>query len=114
MRVQQIIRLRVILEAISFKTKLKIFKIKEYCWETSEVLINKYGWYKMPPSVHKILEHCYLIAEYLELPLANYSEKYLEARHKDVRNARSNHTAKISREDFSEGWSFSRNTVSYV
>lgn len=92
-----IIRLRVILKAISCGTKLNIPKFREYCKKTTELLIEKYGWYTMPPSVHKILEHGHSIAELFELPLGFYSEENLEAQHKDVRNARLNHTCKINR-----------------
>ena len=53
----------------------------------------------IPPSLHKILEHGYLIADLFELPLGFYSEENLEAQHKDVREARLHHTCKISREN---------------
>ena len=92
-----IIRLRVILKAISCGTELNIQNFKEYCWKTSEILVQNFPWYNIPPTVHKMLEHGYLIAEELELPLGFYSEECLEAQHKDVRNARLNHTSKISR-----------------
>ena len=51
----------------------------------------------MPPSLHKLLEHGYQIADYLELPIGVYSEEAQEACNKLVRNARLDHTAKISR-----------------
>ena len=65
-----IIRLRVILKAISCGIKLNISKFRDFCRKTTEILLEKYGWYTIPPSVHKILEHGYLIADLFELRLA--------------------------------------------
>ena len=65
--------------------------------KTSEMLVEKYDWYKIPPSVHKLLEHGYQIADYFDLPVGLYSEEAQEACNKIVRNARLGHTARISR-----------------
>ena len=53
----------------------------------------------MPPSVHKLLEHGFQVADYLELPVEMYSEEAQEACNKMVRNARLDHCAKISRKN---------------
>ena len=63
------------------------------------MIISEYGWYTLPPSVHKLLEHGYLVAEYFELPVGLYSEEAQEACNKLVRIARLNHTVKISRKN---------------
>ena len=74
---------------------MDIFRL--YCQETSKLFVERYGWYTMPPSLHKLLEHGYQVAEYLELPVGVYSEEAQEACNKLVRNARLDHTAKTSR-----------------
>ena len=51
----------------------------------------------MPPSVHKLLEHSWAIAERLELPIGSYSEEAQEANNKELRNARLDHSCKVSR-----------------
>ena len=53
----------------------------------------------MPPSLHKLLEHGFQIADQLDLPIGAYSEEAQEASNKAVRNARLSHTAKISRKN---------------
>ena len=95
-------RLRIILRAVSSGYPLNIQAFKNFCLETSELIITLYGWYVMPPSVHKLLEHGYQVAQYLELPIGSYSEEAQEACNKIVRNARLSHTAKISRKNVME------------
>ena len=51
----------------------------------------------MLPTVHKTLEHGAEIANYIELPLGQYSEEAQEAQNKEIQNARLNKTCKISR-----------------
>ena len=48
-----IVRLRNILKAVNSCFKLKNEKFRKYCFETSELLVERYGWYVIPPSVHK-------------------------------------------------------------
>ena len=95
-------RLRIILRSVSSGYHLNIQAFKDFCLETSELIITLYGWYVMPPSVHKLLEHGYQVAQYLELPIGAYSEEAQEACNKMVRNARLSHTAKISRKNVME------------
>ena len=59
--------------------------------------MQKYGWYVMPPTLHKLLEHGYEGSDILDLPLGVYSEEAQEAQNKEIRNARLNHSCKISR-----------------
>ena len=56
----------------------------------------------MPPSLHKLLEHGFQIADQLDLPIGAYSEEAQEASNKAVRNARLYHTAKVSRQNAME------------
>ena len=48
----------------------------------------------MPPTLHKLLEHSYQVAEVLDLSIGLYSE---EPQNKEIRKARLGHTCKNSR-----------------
>ena len=85
------------MKAVCSGYDLNIESFKKYCLETSELIVQKYGWYTMPPTLHKLLEHGYQAAEILDLPLGVYSEEAQEAQNKEIRNARLNHSCKISR-----------------
>ena len=97
-----ILRLRTVLKAVCCGYYLKITDFKIYCLETSNLIVSLYGWYRLPATVHKLLEHSHQIAEVLELPLGYYSEEPQGAQHKEIRKARLNHTAKISRQNAME------------
>ena len=71
-------------------------KFKDYCLETSEIITNKYSWYIMPPTLHKLLEHSHQVQEILDLPLGMYKEESLK---KVARDARLSHTCKVSRKN---------------
>lgn len=70
---------------------------EQFCTETAEYYVQCYLWYYMPPTIHKILVHGSSVAKFALLPIGQLSEKALEARNKDVRNLRLNHTRKFSR-----------------
>lgn len=53
----------------------------------------------MPTSLHKILVHGYAILSHFEIPIGEMAEDCLEARHKEVRKERLQHTRKSSREN---------------
>ena len=73
----------------TFKTVLK---------KTSNTYVEKYSWYYMPVTVHKILIHACDIVEHNNIPIGYLSEKALEARHKEIRKYRLHHSRKSSRE----------------
>ena len=92
-----IIRLRTILRALCSGYNLNIEAYKKFCENTGDILVRQYGWYVLPPTVHKLLEHSYAIAERLKLPIGSYSEEAQEAQHKELRKVRLDHSCKISR-----------------
>ena len=92
-----IVRLRNILKAVCSGYELNIPIFKDYCQETSELIIELYGWYVMPPTLHKLLEHGYQVEDALDLPVGVYSEEAQEAMNKEIRKARLSHACKISR-----------------
>lgn len=56
----------------------------------------------MPPSVHKVLLHGADLMKHFDLPIGMYSEEAQEARNKDFRNIRENHSRKNSRTNTNE------------
>lgn len=90
-------RFRVILIAMSSGENFDADKFTVYCRETAELYKKLYKWYYMPPSVHKILFHGGDIIASLNLPIGLYSEEAQEARNKDFKRIRQNHTRKMSR-----------------
>ena len=89
--------LKTVLTAVCSGYHLSIDTFTLYCDQTLNVIIEHYDWYKIPPTVHKLLVHGATIAENLELPIGQYSEEAQETQHKELRNARLFHTTKISR-----------------
>lgn len=96
-KVEVITRLRTILKAVCSGYDLLPDKFSVYCQETTDCILSSYSWYVIPPSVHKLLEHGLQVSQTLELPIGMYSEEALEALNKEIRKARLNHSAKISR-----------------
>lgn len=92
-------RFRVILITMSCGLDVDTPKFQEYAYQTADLYKSLYDWYKMPPSVHKILFHGADIIASLNLPIGLYSEEASEARNKDFRQIREHHTRKTSRID---------------
>lgn len=90
-------RFRVILTCLSSGEDIDIPKFQCYASETADRYHSLYEWYKMPPSVHKVLFHGADIISSLNLPIGLYSEEAQEARNKDFKNIREHHTRKMSR-----------------
>lgn len=95
-------RFRVILTCLSSGRDVDTEKFDEYASKTFDLYQSLYSWYKMPPSVHKVLIHGSDIISSLNLPIGLYSEEAQEARNKDFKNIRLHHTRKMSRVDTNE------------
>lgn len=59
--------------------------------------LEKYDWFFLSPTVHKILIHGPFIIENNLLPIGDLSEEALEARHKHFKLYRSSFARKFSR-----------------
>lgn len=94
-----IIKFYTILQCLSSGHKLDFKKFDSYCWEVAEMYVELYPWYYMPPTVHKILCHGASIAASFILPIGQLSEEAQEARNKDIKHFRENHTRKTSRKN---------------
>ncbi|CAH2101265.1 unnamed protein product [Euphydryas editha] len=95
-------RLYVILQIISCKKIVNLVLFKDYCLETAKRCVEMYPWYKMPPSVHKILIHgCDIMIEFPK-PIGYYSEEAQEASNKIFRKARAEHSRMFQRSQTNE------------
>lgn len=95
---EQIIRkFAVVLQAIASGRQIDPQKFDHYAKNLARLIIEKYGWYYMPATVHKILFHGSEIIKYAIVPIGQLSEEVIEARHKQFRKYRLENTRKISR-----------------
>lgn len=92
-------RFHVILECLGCGYEINSVVFENYTIETRNLYLEKYPWYYMPVTVHKILFHGKIIIDSCILPIGQLSEEAQEARNKDCRNYRENFTRKTSRED---------------
>lgn len=82
-----IIRLGNILQVLACGKEVNCQKFEKYCLDTAEFCVTLYPWYRMPPSVHKVLLHGSKIIKYLGLPIVYLSEEAQEANNKIFRKA---------------------------
>lgn len=62
-------RFAIILTAINTSEAVDAKKFDEYARETAQLLVSKYGWWYMSPTVHKVLLHGGEMISYSILPL---------------------------------------------
>jgi len=87
-----LVRMHAILQVISCGEKIDLVKFKEHCIDTAKKCATFYSWYKMPPSIHKVLIHGCDIMKALNAPMIWFSEEPQEANNKVFRKARSEHS----------------------
>jgi len=90
-------KFNVLLAVISCGTQVNTEAFRACALETAELFVQKYPWYYMPQSVHKLLIHGADIIAACPLPVGNMTEEAQESRIKDLGRFRENHTRKISR-----------------
>ena len=90
-------RFSTILRAISSNFPINTDAFNKYTLETTALYLKLYPWYYMPATVHKILIHGSKIIELAILPIGQLSEEAQEARNKDCKRFRENHSRKFSR-----------------
>lgn len=92
-----IVKFSVILRVLAREHFINLESFRLLLDDTRILYLNLYGWFYMPSSVHKVLIHgCEIIVSF-SLPNGQLSEYALDARHKEVRKNRLNHTRKCSR-----------------
>jgi len=90
-------RFSVILRTMACGYNVNVEVFRQYTWDAASIFVKEYPWFYMPSSIHKILIHGADIIKNVSLPVGMMSEEALEARNKDMRNYRLNHTRKTSR-----------------
>lgn len=90
-------RCATLLQALSSGYNINVDKFRKYALDTAKELTNKYSWYYLPPSVHKILIHASDVIQYALVSIGELSEEAAESRNKDIKKFRLQHTRKISR-----------------
>lgn len=86
-----------ILRALSSGKDINVENFEKLLKETWNLYTEKYGWYYMPATVHKILVHGAEFIKHSKIPIGMLSEEAIEATHKIFRKTRLNHTRKNSR-----------------
>lgn len=86
-----------ILRTIASGQKINLETFVPLLESTKKLYLDLYKWYYMPTTIHKLLMHCTDIVNNFDIPIGQLSEDALEARHKEVRKQRLNHTRKSSR-----------------
>ena len=81
-------KLHPILQILTCGVKPNLKKYSEYALRTYELCVEKYPWYPMPLSLHKVLKHGADILETFSLPIGWYSEEAQEANNKTFRKIR--------------------------
>lgn len=92
----------IILQAIASHRQCDPQKFDCFAKNLAKLVINKYGWYYMSSTVHKILFHGAEIIKHAILPIGQLSEEAIEARHKEFRRYRLQHTRKTNRKATNE------------
>jgi hypothetical protein len=92
-----IYRFSVILQTVASGEQINITSFRNFAKDTANCYVDLYGWYNMPPTVHKLLIHGADIIENAVLPIGQLSEEAQEARNKDIKRFRECHSRKCSR-----------------
>lgn len=95
-------RCSVILKTLNSNYHIDSIKFDQYAYETAVLYVQLYGWYPMPPTVHKIFMHSKEVIEHFLIPIGQLSEDAQESRHKEIKYYREHNTRKISRKHLNE------------
>ena len=87
----------IILEALASGFPINLDAFEACATRTRTLYLEKYGWYYMPVSVHKVLFHGRQVIASCILPIGQLSEEAQEARNKENRKYRELFTRKTSR-----------------
>lgn len=86
-----------ILHVMASNYQIDCDKFDKYAHETAELFVYLYGWYNMPPSVHKVLIHGGSIMKKMIFPIGFLPEEAQEAGNKIFKAARAHNSRKCSR-----------------
>lgn len=97
--VELIKKFRTILVSINCQLPIDPNKFRCICLDTAKMYNTEYGWFKMPPVVHKVLAHGAQIIINSVLPAGILGEDAAESRNKLYKCDRLYHARKTSRTD---------------
>lgn len=89
--------LHVILVALSSNFEIDPEKFQQFCSNLAAKYVEKYEWFHMSVTLHKILSHGSQIIKSSPLPIGMLSEQASESRNKFWRYDREHHTRKLNR-----------------
>ena len=92
-------RFAVVLAAINTQQQVDPEKFETFAMDTARLYTALYGWYRMPPSVHRVLVHGAAVMRQLPLSVGTYSEEPQESRQKHNKQYRAGHASKVCRQD---------------
>jgi len=87
----------IILITISCNFEIDVQKFKNFCKKAGSLYMEKYPWYPMSATVHKVLAHGAQIIAASSLPLGCLAENASEARNKFYKKDRRSHARQNSR-----------------
>lgn len=88
---------RTILIALSCHLPIDPALFKSVCYTTAKIYVSHYAWFPMPATVHKILIHAADIMKNSLLPIGMLGEEASEARNKNYKQYRRDHSRKNNR-----------------
>ena len=94
--IQIITRFGVILRTLWSDYDINEDVYEEFALRTAEMFVERYSWYYMPPTFHKILIHGRQVISSTLIPIGQLSEAQ-ESRNKYIRRYREHFSRKISR-----------------
>lgn len=100
--VELIKKMHIILIVVSCGHSINIERFRKYTHDTARHFVNLYGWYCMPPTLHKFFIHGADIISSALLPIGQLTEEAQEARNKDFKQYREQYSRKCSREKSNE------------
>lgn len=83
--------------AISSGFEIDVPKFNTFSPETAKLYVEKYPWYLMSTTVHKMLIHGSYVIQKAIVPIGQLFEEALEARNKDIKKYRTGLARKTSR-----------------
>ena len=91
-------RFQTILAVISNSQYLiNVNTFKYYCLDTAKLNTSLYYSFYMPPTVHVVLIHGYLMVQKFDYPFGIISEEVHESKDKDIKKYRERYSRKINR-----------------
>lgn len=90
-------RFGTLLCALSSKLEINVKQFEIFAEQTRQLFVQKYPFYPLSPSVHRILLHGSEIISNSEIPLGMLSEEAQERRNKSIRKFREHNSRKFSR-----------------